>query len=175
VRAVPVPTASVRLNLSSSKQRTLEQMADMCCVVVKSHAVEARREILAALQEAGIACVEIACVDQVPGDLMAAFYAEHVDRPYYERLLASVSGPLVFAVARTDDIGAARRVLGPTDPAAARETAPQSIRARFGTVLPHNAVHLSDSRESAARELALLRAHDIFGDAERAAVASSTE
>jgi nucleoside-diphosphate kinase len=132
------------------------------CCVIKSRAVEARWEILSALEQAGVTCVQVVVVERAPAGLMPVFYAEHLGRPYCARLLESVSGPLVFVAGHARDVCAARLALGPTDPAQARETAPGSIRARFGTALPHNAVHMSDSAESGARELALLCARGVL-------------
>ena len=50
-------------------------------------------------------------------------------------------------------IKARRTLLGPTNSDKARELAPQSIRAEFGTDGQKNAGHGSDSVYSAAREL----------------------
>ena len=138
-------------------------MLRQVCCIVKSHAFEAQDDVLTALRQVFVnGYLQMSIVHTVPPDLMPAFYAEHVGRAYYGRLLESVSGPLVFVLALTDDIAAARQALGPTDPEQARRVAPQSVRARFGTVLPHNAVHMSDSAESGAREIALLRAHGVM-------------
>ena len=49
-----------------------------------------------------------------------------------------------------------REVIGPTSSEAAREKAPLSVRAKFGTDVQRNAAHGSDSLESAKRELALM-------------------
>lgn len=45
-----------------------------------------------------------------------------------------------------------REVIGPTNSAAARQSAPSSIRAKFGGEGPRNAVHGSDSEPSYKRE-----------------------
>ena len=44
-----------------------------------------------------------------------------------------------------------RNVLGPTDPAVARSSAPDSLRSHFGTDTTYNAAHGSDSPEAAQR------------------------
>ncbi|XP_044108223.1 thioredoxin domain-containing protein 6 isoform X3 [Neovison vison] len=57
----------------------------------------------------------------------------------------------------TEDVIAAwRTLMGPCDPDVARREQPDSIRAQFGTEMPFNAVHGSQDREDASRELALL-------------------
>lgn len=46
-----------------------------------------------------------------------------------------------------------RTLMGPTNTAEAKKTAPQSMRALFGIDIQQNAVHGSDSQKSANREL----------------------
>jgi nucleoside diphosphate kinase len=127
------------------------------CVVVKTRTAKHWPKIVMALHKVGIFTQEANNVDVVSPEAMKEFYAAHVGKWYFPRLLSSVSGPCVFIWAETADIAVARAAIGPTDPAQAREEAPDSIRALFGTELPHNAVHLSDSVEEAARELAVCR------------------
>ena len=55
-----------------------------------------------------------------------------------------------------DAIAKWRALIGPTDSNKAREEAPDSVRAKFGTDNQRNAAHGSDSTESAARELAMM-------------------
>lgn len=88
-----------------------------------------------------------------------AFYSEHKGRPYYDGLIESVTGPAgvkICILSGPDVISRWRAIIGPTNPADARATAPDSLRARFGTELPNNGFHGSDSPESAAREIAIL-------------------
>ena len=93
----------------------------------------------------------------------AAFYAEHSGKPFFSGLVDHMaSGPvLVLQLTSTEDgvpaFSTWRRICGPTDPKVAREgftTTTMPIRAVVGTTLPRNAVHGSDSVESAQRELA---------------------
>lgn len=80
------------------------------------------------------------------------FYAEHKGKPFYEGLVEMMSsGPIVVQVLQGEDvIKRYRALMGATDPAKAEQG---TIRAAFGGQLPHNAVHGSDSPESAAREI----------------------
>ncbi len=80
------------------------------------------------------------------------FYAEHKGKPFYEGLVEMMSsGPIVVQVLQGEDvIKRYRTLMGATDPAKAEQG---TIRAAFGGQLPHNAVHGSDSPESAAREI----------------------
>lgn len=54
-----------------------------------------------------------------------------------------------------DAVSRWRTLMGPTNTQKAQEEAPESIRAQFGTDGTRNAVHGSDSSESAAKELEL--------------------
>jgi nucleoside-diphosphate kinase len=89
---------------------------------------------------------------------LRAFYAEHVGKPYYEaHEQFMLSGPvLLFLLEGYYSVREVREMIGPTDPEKARVDAPNSVRAVFGTVLPRNAIHASDSVESAAHEAAVL-------------------
>lgn len=90
----------------------------------------------------------------IDGDFADRHYAEHVEKPWYPPLRAFVtSGPLVAVVLSGDRaIDAVRSINGATDGVAA---APGSIRGDLCLSNRENAVHASDSTESAARELAL--------------------
>jgi nucleoside-diphosphate kinase len=91
-------------------------------------------------------------------DLLAAHYAEHVGKPFYQPLVDFMSsGPVVAAVAEGHRVIEGFRALaGATDPTAAL---PGTIRGDFGRdwglSVQQNLVHGSDSAESAAREIAL--------------------
>ncbi len=86
-------------------------------------------------------------------------YAEHVGKPYYDRLIESVTEPFsaqVFVLTGPDVIARWRMKVGATDPV---KSAPDTIRHRYGLNVPHNAVHGSDSAESALREIAIFFPH----------------
>ena len=80
------------------------------------------------------------------------FYAEHKGKPFYEGLVEMMtSGPIVVQVLQGEDvIKGYRSLMGATDPQKAEKG---TIRASFGSKLPYNAVHGSDSTESALREI----------------------
>lgn len=94
-----------------------------------------------------------------PGrDLLAAHYAEHEGKSFYEPLLEFMSSGPVVAIALEGErvIEGFRSLAGSTDPTTA---APGTIRGDlgrdFGTVVVQNLVHGSDSPKSAKRELEL--------------------
>ncbi len=80
------------------------------------------------------------------------FYAVHRQRPFFDSLTTFMSsGPSVVMVLEGEGaIQTVRALMGATDPARA---APGSIRRDFGTGIERNAVHGSDSPESAAFEV----------------------
>jgi len=83
------------------------------------------------------------------------FYIVHKDRPFYGELVEFMtSGPVVAAVLEGENaIQRVREIIGPTDSEEARKVAPNSIRALFGTDKGKNAIHASDSKESASYEI----------------------
>ncbi|KAJ2744897.1 hypothetical protein GGI20_002589 [Coemansia sp. BCRC 34301] len=85
----------------------------------------------------------------------SAFYAEHAGQPFFEGLVAFMSsGPTIALLLEGDDVVRGWRMMaGPTSPVTARQQMPQCIRALLGDDGPRNAVHGSDSADSAQREL----------------------
>lgn len=81
------------------------------------------------------------------------FYSVHRERPFFGDLVSfMVSGPVVVQVLEGEDaILLNRQLMGDTDPAAA---APGTVRADFASTIDENAVHGSDSPETAAAEIA---------------------
>ena len=91
-------------------------------------------------------------------ELLAAHYAEHEGKPFYQPLVDfMLSGPIVALVAEGQRVIEGFRALaGATDPTAAL---PGTIRGDlgrdWGVAVQQNLVHGSDSPESAAREIGL--------------------
>ncbi|MBS1983378.1 MAG: nucleoside-diphosphate kinase [Bdellovibrionales bacterium] len=81
------------------------------------------------------------------------FYAEHKERGFFGELISFMtSGPVVLMVLEGENaIARNREIMGVTDPAKA---APGTIRKDFASSIGENAVHGSDSPESAKREIA---------------------
>ncbi|MCU4165239.1 nucleoside-diphosphate kinase [Carboxylicivirga caseinilyticus] len=79
------------------------------------------------------------------------FYAEHKERPFFGELVDFMSsGPIVAAILLKDNaVADFRKLIGSTDPAEAREG---TIRKIFAISKSMNAIHGSDSDESAERE-----------------------
>ena len=81
------------------------------------------------------------------------FSAEHKERPFFPALIEFMtSGPVVVQVLEGESaIAKNRELMGATNPA---EATKGTIRADFASSIDANAVHGSDSPESAAREIA---------------------
>jgi len=129
-------------------------MPERTLCVIKPNAVARRKigAIVARFEDAGmrIAALRLTSLSR---DRAEAFYAEHTDKAFFARLVAFMtSGPVVaMAIEGDGAVARCREIMGATDPAAA---APGTIRALYGDNLTENAVHGSDSRASAAREIA---------------------
>ncbi len=84
--------------------------------------------------------------------LAGEFYAVHRERPFYRDLKRFMtSGPvLALALERENAVAHLRTVIGATDPA---EAEPGTIRALYAESKERNAIHASDSDETARQEL----------------------
>lgn len=82
-----------------------------------------------------------------------AFYAVHRERPFFKDLVEfMVSGPVQIQVLEGENaIMKNRELMGATDP---KKAAKGTIRADFAQSIDANAVHGSDSPETAAVEIA---------------------
>jgi nucleoside-diphosphate kinase len=89
------------------------------------------------------------------------FYEMHVGKPFYEELTTFMSsGPIVAALLEKENaVESFRKYIGATDPAKADEG---TIRKLYGKSLGENAIHGSDSDESANWEASFF-----FSDLER--------
>jgi nucleoside-diphosphate kinase len=88
---------------------------------------------------------------QLTEDQAKKFYIEHAERPFYGELVDyMISGPIIAAILEKDNaVADFRTLIGSTDPA---EAAEGTIRKLYAESKGKNAVHGSDSDESAARE-----------------------
>ena len=110
--------------------------------------------ILKAAEDAGFVVVKSQEM-RLSAERAGEFYAEHSGKPFFANLVNFMSsGPIVaLCLAKTNAILDWRTLMGPTNTLKAREEAPYSLRARFGTDGTQNATHGSDSPASAVREL----------------------
>lgn len=121
--------------------------------IVKPDAVARGKigEIIRRFEEAGLRVSGLRMV-RLEKKQAEGFYHVHRERPFFHSLTDFMSsGPSVVMVLEGDAaIPTVRAVMGATDPA---QAAPGSIRRELGTSIERNAVHGSDSPESAAFEI----------------------
>ncbi len=108
-------------------------------------------QIIARFEQAGLTILA-AKLTHLSAAQAAGFYIVHKDRPFYASLCAFMTqGPCLPMVLEGEDaIARLRDLMGATDPAKA---APGTIRKDFAASIEANAVHGSDSPESAAFEI----------------------
>lgn len=109
-------------------------------------------QIYSRFEEAGLQIVAAKML-RLSDAVAGGFYAEHRERPFYGDLVAFMtSGPVVVQVLEGEGaIAKNRELMGATNP---KDAAAGTIRADFAQSIDANAVHGSDSPESAAREIA---------------------
>lgn len=107
--------------------------------------------ILKLYEDAGFKIVA-AKVMRMTEALAAKHYVEHIDRPYYPALVEFMTAAPLMAVVLSGDnvIKRVRELNGATNPA---EAAEGTVRKLFAESKTKNAVHASDSLQSAVREI----------------------
>lgn len=90
---------------------------------------------------------------QLTRELAEEFYAEHKGKPFFDSMVDfMISGPILVQVLEGEDaVRRNREIMGATNPANALAG---TLRADYADGFTENAVHGSDSAESAAREIA---------------------
>ncbi|KAI9168327.1 hypothetical protein H9P43_007699 [Blastocladiella emersonii ATCC 22665] len=132
----------------------MEPFIERTLAMIKPDATQHADEIFYAIEADGFTIIDRKHI-HLTIDQAREFYAEHNGKPFFEPLTKFMSSGPIYALilSRKDAIARWRRLLGPTDSNQARESAPSSIRARFGTDNQRNACHGSDSTKSADREI----------------------
>lgn len=123
--------------------------------MIKPDAVHAKNtgKIISMIEDQGFEVIRM-----LKGKLRAEdaerFYAIHKDRPFFNELITFItSGPVVvMALEKENAIADWRALMGPTD---SRKAPEGTVRHAFGTDVGINAVHGSDSSETAQKELAM--------------------
>ena len=109
-------------------------------------------QIYTRFEQAGLNIVA-AKMAQLTREQAEGFYAVHKERPFFNALVSfMISGPVMIQVLQGPDAVLKHRdLMGATNP---KEAAPGTIRADFADSIDANAVHGSDSAETAAQEIA---------------------
>ena len=110
-------------------------------------------EIISCLERRGLKLVGMKLM-QVDDALARQHYGEHVDRPFFDGLVAFITSSPVVAMAweAENAVEAVRNTMGQTNPTT---SPPGTIRGDLALDIGRNLVHGSDSPESAERELGL--------------------
>lgn len=108
-------------------------------------------QIIARFEDAGLSVVG-ARLMQLTREQAEGFYAVHQERPFFGELVDfMISGPVFVQVLEGKDaIVKNRDLMGATNP---KEADPGTIRADFAESIDANAVHGSDSPETARTEI----------------------
>jgi nucleoside-diphosphate kinase len=87
------------------------------------------------------------------------FYGIHLGKDFFKKLIEYITSGAVIGMELEKEMAVTtlRELVGATNPAEAR---PGTIRYMYGTSLQANAVHASDSTESAQKELAIVFRED---------------
>jgi nucleoside-diphosphate kinase len=108
-------------------------------------------QIIARFEKAGLRVVAARMMHLSRADA-EGFYAVHRERPFFGDLVRfMISGPVLVQVLEGENaIARNRELMGATDP---KKAAKGTIRADFAASIDANAVHGSDSAESARSEV----------------------
>src|ERR671923_2008962 len=109
-------------------------------------------QIISRFEKAGLRIVE-ARMMRLSRKEAGQFYAVHKERPFFKDLVSfMISGPVMIQVLEGENaIAKNRELMGATDPKKAEKG---TIRADFADSIDANAVHGSDSVETARTEVA---------------------
>ncbi|MCZ6828403.1 MAG: nucleoside-diphosphate kinase [Gammaproteobacteria bacterium] len=109
-------------------------------------------EIYSRFEKNGLRLVAVKML-HLSEEVAGGFYAEHRERSFFPDLIGFMtSGPVCVQVLEGENaVAMNRELMGATNP---QEAEAGSIRADFAESIDANAVHGSDSAESAAREIA---------------------
>ena len=129
-------------------------MSETTVGIIKPDAFRHRGEILEMIKRAGLV-VKLAEERNLLSIQAGDFYKEHEGKPFYIQLINFMtSGPVVILLIEgVNAIQGWRKLMGSTNP---KEAAHGTIRKSFGTSIERNAVHGSDSPDSAIRETSIL-------------------
>jgi len=128
-------------------------MKERTLAIIKPDAVKKRviGRIIQRIEDEGFNILGLKMV-KLSQEEAKKFYAVHKDKPFYDSLTEFMSsGPIVVILLEGEQaIKHWREVMGATNPAEAR---PGTLRREFGFSIERNAVHGSDSPQTAETEI----------------------
>jgi nucleoside-diphosphate kinase len=131
--------------------------------IIKPDAVGANHigAILARFEKAGLKIVAAKML-HLSIEQAKAFYAVHAHRPFFQELVTFMTeGPVLISVLEGENaIAKNRELMGATNP---KEAVSGTIRSEYAKSIERNAVHGSDSAETAKKEVAFFfKPQEIF-------------
>jgi len=133
-------------------------------VLIKADAMQSglAGTIIGRLQEQGLKLVALRML-HLDKALAERHYAIHIGKPFFEDLIKYITSTPIIAIVFEGNgaVEVIRKAMGATDPAKAE---PGTIRYDFGSDIQRNAVHGSDSIETAEKEIKLFFAEDEIFD-----------
>lgn len=145
--------------MAQTTSQTLEQTLS----IIKPDAVEQNQigNIIEYFERDGLSVVAAKMV-HLSTEQAKGFYAIHKDKPFFEDLVKFMtSGPILVMILEGEGaISRNREIMGATDPSKANAG---TIRCDFATSIERNAVHGSDSAETAKKEISFFfKPNEIF-------------
>lgn len=128
-------------------------MLERTLAIIKPDAVSSKNtgKIIDILEDNGFSIIGMKKI-RLTKEQAKRFYIVHKDRPFYDSLTTFMSegSVIVMVLEKENAIDEYRKLMGATNPDDAGEG---TIRKLFGTNIERNAVHGSDSKESADFEI----------------------
>jgi nucleoside-diphosphate kinase len=130
-------------------------MIEYTFAMIKPDAVQAKNsgKIIDMIEKNGFEILRMHKI-HLTEEIAEDFYEVHKSKPFFRELVEFISsGPVIIcALSKENAIKAWRELMGATD---SKKAAAGTVRALFGTDVCKNAVHGSDSQETAESELSL--------------------
>lgn len=131
-------------------------MNEVTLAIIKPDAVKRKiiGRIISRIEDSELTILNME-MTKLSKETLRDLYSEHEGKSFLEELIEFMSSGYVvlLKIEGENAINNLRKLCGNTDP---NKASPGTIRGDFGTVLPFNVIHASDSPESALREINLL-------------------
>ena len=128
---------------------------ELTFVLIKPNAMKKQKAgaIINRFQQEGLQVAGLKML-KIPKSLCQSFYQEHKEQAFFKELVHFISSEPVIVLALRGEgaVLKVRSLMGDTDP---KKALPGTLRYEYGDSIGENALHGSDSLESAKRELAL--------------------
>jgi len=137
---------------------------DQTLILLKPDAMKGKfcGKVITRFEEAGFTIRGCKMMQLTP-KILREHYAHVADKPFYPEIEKFMSSSPVIAmvIEGPDIVNNVRDMLGVTD---SRKAAPGTIRQMFGTDVMVNVAHASDSKETAAKEVArFFKKEELYG------------